>query len=445
MQELTAFFEENVELINARLRTKENFDVIARRLSIGDDEAVFFYIDGLTKDGVLQKLFQHFIGLKELPKGEEAAEIFSKRNLPYVEVDTVTQLETILTAVLSGSCVMLGSTFGKVGVIVDTRVYPARTTEEPDSDRVMQGAHDGFVETLIFNTALIRRRVRDPNLTMHYINLGGSSRTDVVLCFIKGKAKDEYVTYLRKKLHSLKVEALPLGAESLAESLIRRKWYNPFPKIRYTERPDAAAAELMEGRVLLLCDNSPQTMILPTSIMDFMQETDDFYFPPLTGCYLRLLRHFVFWLSLLLIPTWYLIMQNVESLPGFFSIFVPENPGKIPILLQIYMAEIAVDGLKLASMNTPNLLTNSLSVIGGLILGDYAVDIGWLSKDVILYISLVAIANFTQQNYELGYAFKLIRMAWLAATALFGAVGYGIALVLIPILLISNETVNDGY
>ena len=440
MQELTEKYEDNLALLKRRLAPEESFDVICREILIGKDRAAFFYIDGFTKDGVMQRLMQHFMGLKGLPD----AKTFAAANLPYVEVDVLSQVEPLLTAVLSGASVMLGEGFGASAVVIDSRTYPARQTEEPDSDRVMQGAHDGFVETLIFNTALIRRRLRDPRLVMHYENLGGSSRTDVVVSYIKEKADAGYVKWLIGKLRSVHPESLTMGAESLAESLIRRRWYNPFPKIRYLERPDAAAAELMEGRVLLICDNSPQVMVLPTTIFDFMQETDDYYFPPVTGCYLRLLRHFVFWMALFLFPSWYLLVQNAAVLPPWLGIFIPREGGRLPLLLQIYLAELAIDGLKLASMNTPNMLTNSLSIIGGLILGEFAVDIGWLSQDVIFYMAIVAIAGFTQQNRELGYAVKLLRMLWLAATALFGLWGYLVFLGIIPVLLVSNKTVNGG-
>ncbi len=440
MQRLTENYKENLAFLKLRLAPEDSFDVICREILIGKDKAALFYIDGFTKDGVMQKLMQHFMGLKSLPD----AQTFASVNLPYVEVDVISEIEPLITAVLSGASVMIGEGFGASAVVIDSRTYPARQTEEPDSDRVMQGAHDGFVETLIFNTALIRRRIRDPRLVMHYENLGGSSRTDVVVSYIKGKADAKYVKWLIGKLRSVHPESLTMGAQSLAECLIRRRWYNPFPKIRYLERPDAAAAELMEGRVLILCDNSPQVMVLPTTIFDFMQETDDYYFPLVTGCYLRMIRHFVFWMALFLLPAWYLLVQNAAVLPPWLDIFVPKETGRLPLLLQIYLAELAIDGLKLASMNTPSMLTNSLSIIGGLILGEFAVDIGWLSTDVIFYMAIVAIAGFTQQNRELGYAVKLLRMIWLALTALFGLWGFvGFGLV-IPLLLFFNKTVNGG-
>ena len=441
MQKIQEGYTAAVAAIRERLRVTKSFDLIERRLLVGGGELTFFYIDGFVKDTVMQKLMTHFLGISELPQGKNAAKTFADGSVPYVEVDVTDSENTLVTLVLSGAVAVLGSSFFGEAVIIDARTYPARNTEEPDNDRVMQGAHDGFVETLIFNTALIRRRIRDPRLTMHYVNMGGSSRTDVVVAYMDGVADKKYVDYLTKKLEDLHPASLTMGFQSLTEALIKRRWYNPFPKIRTLSRPDAAAAEICEGRVLILCDTSPEALVLPTSIFDFMQETDDYYTPPLTGSYLRLVRHLVFWTSLFLTPVFYLLIGYGEALPEWLHFILPE-PSPFPILLQLLLVEIAIDGLKIASMNTPSMLTNSLSVIGGLILGDYAVSIGWLSEEVILYMAVVAIGGFTQQSRQLGYAFKFLRIMLLLFTAIAGLYGFIVGTVLVFLLIATNKSVN---
>ena len=156
-------------------------------------------------------------------------------------------------------------------------------------------------------------------------------RTDMALIYMADKADRQYVKELGDKIRNLKTSSLVLGHQSVAESLIRTKWYNPFPKIRMTERPDAAAASILEGNVILLCDNSPEAMIFPTSIFDFLQETDDFYFPPLTGSYLRVLRHVIFWMTVFLTPVWYLLLRHEAMLPEWIAFVVPKDPGELPI------------------------------------------------------------------------------------------------------------------
>lgn len=438
-------YAENVKLLDDILSPDKSFDLIKRRLVVGEHEATFYYIDGMVKDDTMLKLMQIFTGLKGLPTGADAAARFADGSVPYVEVETAEDTDKAVLLILSGGVAMAGETFGESVVLIDARTYPVRGIEEPESDRVMRGGHDGFVETLIFNTALVRRRIRDPRLRVVYKNVGKCSKTDIALVYIEGEADEKYVEWLSDKLDSIDTDCLPMGHQSLAECLIQSKWYNPFPKIRYTERPDTAAAQLSEGNVLILCDNSPQAMLLPTSIFDFLQETGDYYFPPLTGTYLRVVRHCIFWLTLALVPLWYLLVMHPQYVPEWLTFIIPEDHGSLPLIVQLFLVEFVIDGLKLASMNTPSMLTNSLSVVGGLILGDFAVDIGWLIPEVILYMAFVAIANFTQSSYELGYAVKFMRMLLLAVTALFGVWGFVIGFVGILLLIASNATVNRRH
>lgn len=441
MKKLSNSFSENTKAMDKLLRCDKSFDLIRRPMRVGEETLMFYYIDGFVKDGVMQRLMQHFLTLKQFG----TAEAFAQNQVPYVEVETTDSIDTLSLFVLSGAVAVLGSSFGDKGVIIDARTYPARQTSEPESDKVMLGAKDGFVETLIFNTALIRRRIRDPRLTMHYENLGGASGTDVVVCYMEGLADGVYVEKLCKKLAGLRPASLTLGFQSLAEVLMPRRWYNPFPKVRTLERPDAAAAELMEGRVLILCDTSPRVMVLPTSIFDFMQETDDYYFPPLTGSYQRIVRLLAITMALVLTPLWYLFLQNPRWLPPTFGFVVPESLGALPIFWQLLLAELAIDGLKLASMNTPSMLSSSLSIIGGLILGDFAVTVGWLAPDVILYMAMVSIAGFSVKSQELGYAIKFMRMLLLILVSLFGVWGFGLGLLLIPLCLVLNTTLNGQH
>lgn len=440
-------YHENVRRVDAALRVNENFDLIKKTLYIGKQPITLYYLDGFVESGLMNKLMIYFLSLKGLgqptDRGEDAAvRFFVEHHLPYVEGEYTQNTELMVQMLLSGCTLMLGESFGRYAIIIDSRTYPARSVGEPETDRVMLGSRDGFVETLIFNTALIRRRIRDTALTMHYQSVGQSSKTDVVLCYLEGHADEKYVQALKQRLSAIRTDALTMGHESLAELLIKQRWYNPFPKIRYTERPDVAAAQVLEGSVLILCDNSPEVMILPSTVFDFMQETNDFYFPPLTGTYIRFVRHIVFWATLFLIPLWFLMTKNPHLTPPFLQFALPESTGKIPIFVQLLLVEFVVDGLRMASMNTPDMLSNSLSVVGGLILGDFAVGIGWLIPEVIVYMAFVSIANFSQRSYQLGYAFKFLRMGLLILIQLWDVVGFFVGCAGIVLLLCTNRTVN---
>lgn len=430
----------NVSLLSSRLRAGESFDIIERHLTVLGEDLCFFYVDGFVKDSEMQRLMEYLLSQKSFDDAESLV-----RCLPYIEVELGTDVEKIVTSVLSGQTVLLSSAFPCESILIDARTYPARATAEPDTDRVMQGARDGFVETLVMNTALIRRRIRDPRLTMRHFQLGGSSRTDVVMCYVDGVADKKLVADITDKLKRINPEGVCLGYRSIAESLVRNGWLNPFPKIRLTERPDTASAQLLEGSVLIICDTSPQVMILPTSIFDYLQQTDDYYFPPLTGSYLRVVRTIILLLSVIVTPVWYLCLEYSHTLPDYLRFLIPDEPGALPIILQLLLIEVAIDGLKIASMNTPDMLSNSLSVVGALILGDYAVGVGWLCEDVILYMAFVAIANFAQQNVELGYAFKFIRVSMLLLTYFLGTWGLLAGCLLFVILIVTNTTVTGGF
>ena len=443
MNKLTNDYRENVAALDSILSVKENFDILKKTLIIGEDELTLYFIDGFVKDAVMQKMMVHFLSLKSLgERTDRSAQDFLFHNVPYVEADVTDDIDTMVQMMLSGATVILGSAFLNRGIIVDARTYPARDTAEPENDRVIKGARDGFVETLIFNTALIRRRIRDPHLRMSYMTVGTRSKTDVVVCYIDDKADPSYVASLKKKISSIKTESLTVGMQSLAECLIPSRWYNPFPKVRTTERPDAAAAQLMEGNVLIICDNTPEVMVLPASLFDFMQDTNDFYFPPLTGSYLRVVRYMIFFMTLLFMPLWLIAIHNPEAVPPWLDFVLPQEHGRLPIIVQLFLAEFIIDGLRLASMNTPGMLSNSLSVIGGLILGDFSIQIGWLIPEVVVYGAFVAIANFSQRNYELGYAFKFLRLILLILTWFFNFWGFAAGLVLCFVLLVSNKTLN---
>lgn len=437
MHPLSNDYKENILATEKRLGYGKSFDVLEKRMSVGGTEITFFYVDGFVKDSEMQRVMQTLLSEKRLGGAYE-----TERTIPYVELSRTSDADALATAVLSGQTALLAQSFGNEAILLDLRTYPARETAEPETDRVMQGARDGFVETLIMNTALLRRRIRDGNLVMRHFDIGGASHTDVVVCYMDGTAKPEYVDIICEKLSTVRPKTLTLGTQSLSECLIERRWFNPFPKVRTTERPDTAAAQVLEGSILVFCDTSPEVMILPTSIFDFFEEADDYSFPPLTGSYLRLIRIAIMFLSVLITPLWYLVQEYAAALPDMLSFLVPEDAGALPLIFQLVIAELAIDGLKLASMNTPDMLSNSLSVVGALILGDFAVTVGWFCPDVIFYMACVSIANFAGQNHELGYAFKFMRMMILGFVYFLGLSGLIIGIALFLAFIAFNRSIG---
>ena len=301
-------------------------------------------------------------------------------------------------------------------IMIDCRTYRARSVDEPEKDKSLRGSRDGFVETVVFDTALIRRRLRDPQLVMEMLEVGSSSRSDVVLCYMERRVRCQAACDCSKDPQASAGVSL-MNQQSLAEALMGTRWYNPFPKFKFTERPDTTAACLMEGKVAVLVDNSPSAMILPTSVFDMIEEANDYYFPAWTSLYLKFSRVLILILTVFLTPVFLLLMQNPQWIPPAFEFVAVKDTVNIPLVYQLLLLELVIDGLRLAALSTPNMLSTPLSIFAGLVLGEFSVNSGWFNPEVMLYMAFVAVANYTQPNFELGYAVKFMRMLILILTA----------------------------
>ena len=271
----------NMNYLNTKIDVAGNFDIVYRTFYIGVQEACLYFIEGFTQSDAWQKILNSLLSIKAEDMPPDAHE-FSKRFLPYGQVGLVKDDVTMINQLLTGVSCLFVNGYDKC-LTVDCRSYPARSVSEPEKDKVLRGSRDGFVETLVFNTALIRRRIRDPKLTIEVMNAGESSHTDIAICYFKGRHDENLLTLIKDRINKLKVDALTMNQESLAECIYPHKWYNPFPKFKYSERPDTAAASILEGNIVVLVDNSPSAMILPSSVFDIIEEADDYYFPRLTG------------------------------------------------------------------------------------------------------------------------------------------------------------------
>ena len=417
-----------------------SYDIVYRVIQIGGRDACLFFVDGFCKDELMQKLLQYFIGLKpeDIPADAHG---MSKGFLPTIEADLGKTWDEIIVALLSGQTVLMLDGFDKC-LLIDSRTYPARSVSEPEKEKALRGSKDGFVETIVFNTALVRRRIRSPKLRMEMMRAGESSKTDIAVCYMDDRVDRKLLCQVKNRIQNIHIDALTMNQESLAECLYQGKWFNPFPKFKYTERPDTAAAHILEGNIIVFVDNSPSAMILPVSIFDMTEEADDYYFPPITGTYLRFSRTIIGVITYLLTPTFLLLTMYPGWLPEWLSFIAIADDVNVPVILQFLILELSLDGLKLAAVNTPNMLSTPLSVTAGIVLGEFAVKSGWFNSEVMLYMAFVAIANYTQSNYELGYALKFMRIITLILTGIAGVWGYAAGILLFIISIASNRTIT---
>ena len=434
--------DKNYDLITSKLKLKKSFDLLKREILIGERKSYFFFVDGLIDDDFMEKILSRCLSIKkEEINATKNTTNFINKFIAHIEVDKENEINKIISNILTGFVAILIDGFDEA-IILDIHSYPHREIEEPTKEQSLKGSKNGFVETLTTNTALIRRRIHNENLIFESLNIGNKSKTKVVIGYLDGLAYPDEIKLIKDKLNSINVRSLTMGDQSLVETLTKSKWYNPFPKIKTTQRPDVASSHILEGKIVLIIDNSPNIIILPVSIFDFMQEVDDYYQPIITGNYLRFIRNFTLLYTLILTPLYLLLIEYLDMLPTWIQFIKPDTNYAVPLAIQFLLLEIAVDSLKLASLNTPGALGMSLSVVGALILGDFAVQTQWFIPDTILYMSIVALGGFAQSSVELGFAIKLCRILLLILTAIFDIWGFIIGLILILLLISTNKTIT---
>lgn len=442
---LTKDLEENLLHLREVLGIGESFDVVERRLEIGGRAVAVIFVDGLVKDDVMTDVLRHLLRLERADLAPLALEAVLRRHLPHIEVSRAGTFSEVIDSVLSGPVALIIDGADEA-VIIDARAYPAREPEEPELERVLRGSRDGFVETIVFNTALIRRRVRDANLRVELIPVGKRSKTDVALIYIKDIANSDLVDTVRRRLKGIEVAGIPMAEKTVEEFLLGRKaWWNPFPLIRLTERPDVAAVHLFEGHVLVAVDTSPSVIMLPTTFFHHIQHAEEFREDVLAGVYIRLVRFAAIFLSWVGPPLWLALVHDLPLLPAGFAFLGPKEPGVVPLGLQFFMAEVGIDLIRLALIHAPSALATALGFIGAILLGDIAAKVGLFANETILYIALAALGTFATPSFEFALAVRLSRLVFVVLAALFGLVGLGVGLAVQAVLLLTMKCFGVPY
>ncbi len=439
-----ADFDAKCKMLDDLLGAGRNFDMIGRWISIAGKKARLWVINGYGEDNVMERMIDRWLSIETLD-GIKTMEQFLHRYVSVADAATTTDKEDAVTQVFAGKTLLVIEGYSG-GIVIDAKHYPTRGVEEPDTSKVLRGSHDGFLESLMQNAALLRRRIRDPRLTLERHQISDVSKTDVAICYMKGEADEKLLQELRDKLDKIEARSIAMSQESIAESIAPRQWYNPFPKVRYTERPDVATASIMEGGILVIVDNSPAVMVLPVSVFSFAEEVNDYYFPPLVGSYLQMVRMVVLTMTVIITPLWFLMVKEPGRVSDTLHFLLIKDKYSVPLIVQLLLVEFIIDILKLASLNTPETLSNSFSMLGALILGDFAVQSRWLVPEVLVYMAFVAVSSYAQHSYEMGYACKLCRMALLILVWALDWWGFAIGLVGIAVLIATTKPlVGKGY
>ena len=437
---LSTNLSKNIALLHTLLPLDTSFDLVTRELMLGDTPAYWLGINGFCKTEILQQIFSDLQDplytldseIQDLPR-------YVQSKLGYAQVSLTSSMDELLKNVLSGPSVLLVNGFAQA-VIIDVRTYPVRSISEPDTERITRGARDGFVETLLFNTNLIRRRVRSPKLTFSICSLGSESRTDVAIAYLADQVNMELLEALKQKLSQLQITALTMGSKSLEELLVKKRWWNPLPSIQLTERPDVACSYLCEGHILLIVDNSPAVLLLPGTIFQFTQSPEDYYNNPLTGTYFRMIRFLCIPVSLLLLPVFLLLSSCYPELTAQLQLTPVSALTPLRLFFYILAVEFLLDLFKYSAVLSSSRVSGALSIVGGLLIGDIAVSLNWASTEVLFYAAVTMLANLSLSSIEFADALRIYRILLVIATGFWGLPGFIIGMILVSFSVLTTPT-----
>lgn len=437
---LSRHLDDNIHTLYRLLPIEKSFDLITRNLYIGETPGFFLGINGFCKTEILQRIFsdlQNPLFTKDARVEDIVTYVSSK--IGYAQISLSNCWEDILKNVLSGPSVLFLEGFAQA-ILIDARSYPTRGISEPDTEHVTKGARDGFVETLLFNANLIRRRVRSPRLTFSIHQIGTQSHTDVAVSYLDDCVDRELLTQLEEKLEQLSVTSLTMGAKSLEELLLPKHFFHPLPTMMMTERPDLACSYLSEGHILLLVDNSPSVLILPCNIFQFLQSPEDYYKSPLVGSYFRFVRFLCIPISLFLMPLFLLFTAHYPQLAIQWQLFSTEVLTAPRVFFYVLATEFLLDLFRYSSSLNSTRFSGSLSIVGGLLIGDMAVNLNWASREVLFYGAITMLASLSITNLELRDALRLYRIVLIFSTGFFGLWGFLVALLLILLSVATTKT-----
>lgn len=419
------------EFLYSKFGKDESFDVCIKEIHVKELPVLCVYISGLVDAMTLTVQLTPLYFDSEEKSPEHAVEdddTYFDNIFNFYGKAEPKDKDEFLIGVLSGQ-VGFVTQYG-YSYLMELRNYPGRQPDEPDNEKVIRGSRDGFAENIMLNTALIRRRIRTPELRFELLKVTSIGKTDVAIAYIKNLVNDQHLKWLRKRIEEIQHDGLTMSDKTLEEWLFKQR-YHPVPFVRYSERPDIVAAHLLEGHIAVIVDTSPSVILLPITIFHLMQHAEEYRQSPIVGSTVRLLRYTAVILSLTLMPIWYLLATNENYLPEAIDFIGSKEESNIPLLLQIFIADLGLEYLRIAAIHTPTPLSTAMGLVAGVIIGQIAIDVGLFSPEVVLYAAVVAIFTFAIPTFELSVSIKYFRFIVLILTALFDASGFFIGFFII--------------
>lgn len=439
--------DKNIELFEGIFEHCD--DIVKRRFSVGktnQTDVYLAYTDNMIDRELLQRdtINALIFKMDALPSTGQY-EYIRDHALPSVDVKELTTMDEITQSVLTGDVIMFVDGYNKA-LMISLKSFPNRGIPSVETEVTVRGAKDSFTELAAFNKVLIRRRVRDTNLKMENLSVGIRSRTGVTLSYIEGVADPTVIAEVRRRIGSFTIDGiLDVG---MLEHLIETEWYSPFPQFQSTERPDKTASALLEGRVVLLVDNSPMALVLPVTMSAFFQAADDYYSRWPIVSFIRILRYIAAFFAMSF-PGLYVVVTNYqpELIPTSLALSFTAARQGVPfsILVEVVILLLAFELLMEAGIRLPSPMGNTIGIVGGLIIGDAAVSANLASPMVVIVVAFTAIASFTIPNETFLSAFRLVKYLVLILSSMLGLYGLILGLMLILIHLADLKSFGIPY
>lgn len=448
-QEVSTNLDENLQWMKRYLGYKESYDILVREFEVAGTKCAMICVDSFVDSTVLTMIMSQLETLSDKQLKHPSLDGLLTKTLPYIEVSPTSELTSAADQVLAGPVAFLVDGVSHA-IVVDVRKYPDRSPSEPSIERVLRGPQDGFIETMVMNTLLIRRRLRDPNLRIEAFEVGRRSKSDVALMYIKDIADDKLVKMVRQRLKAIDGDAMAMSEKALQEWIVKKPWWNPFPNGKFTERPDVAAEHLTEGHILVMIDTSPNALILPVSIFSFLQSAEEYHEDVMIGTYLKWVRMLGVLISWVGPPLWYALLVTHAHLPGKLDVLLKPTTTDIPIFWQLVGLEVGVDLLRLALTFSPDPLTQSMGFFGAILLGDVAIKAGLIDAEAMVLVALAAVGTFTAPDIDFGLAVRLLRAFLLILTGAFTIValpwlGFALGLIIPMAIMFTNDSFGSSY
>lgn len=424
-------------------------DVIKRKFTLGGEYKVdiyFIYIDNMINKELLEEDTLRYLMYKmdDMPK-ENQYEYIKDKGLRTADIAELNTMNDVVQSILSGDTVILVDGSEK-GIKVSIRGMANRGVPTAENEVTVRGSKESFSEALFINRVLLRKRIKDTQFKIEQIKVGTRTKTDVAICYLDGVAKKALIEDIKKRFKDFVIDGI--FDSGMLEQLTERNNYSPFPEFQATERPDKAASAITEGRIVIIVDNSPMVLILPATLNTFFQASDDAYNRWEVATFTRILRYIAAFFAVSL-PGLYIAIVNFQSelLSSRLALSFAAAREGVPfsVLLEVIIMEIAFELLLEAGIRLPGPMGNTIGIVGGLIIGDAAVNANLASPMVVIIVALTAIAAFTVPNEAFAAAFRLVRYIIIFLSAIFGFFGFIAGVVLVMTHLSSLVSFGTPY